>query len=52
MFGLKRVMLEPERVMNAFLQVKLGRMHNLSAVIHELQKVIASRASISFRAFA
>jgi hypothetical protein len=31
-------MIDPERVMNASLQVKTGSMHNLLAFSHELQK--------------
>jgi hypothetical protein len=37
-FALKHVMLEPERVMNASLQVKPASMHNSSVGIHDLQK--------------
>jgi len=37
-FALRHFMLDPERVMNASLQVKTGSMHNLSAFIHDLQK--------------
>ena len=36
-FALKHVMIDPERVMHASLQVKTGSMHNLSAFIHDLQ---------------
>ena len=37
-FVLKHVMLEPERVMNASLQVKPDSMHNFPEFIHDLQK--------------
>ena len=38
MFGLKHVMLDPGRDVNAFLQVKTEGIHNLLAFIHDLQK--------------
>jgi len=37
-FRSKHFMIDPERVMNASLQVKTGSMHNLLAFSHELQK--------------